>query len=77
MYEMAVGKVPFSSGDISFQHINVKPEPPTKMNPNIPAKLENIILKCIQKKTSARYSSSKEILEDLKKISGGSKKKGK
>ncbi|MCK5685342.1 protein kinase, partial [bacterium] len=78
LYEMTAGKVPFSSGDISFQHINVKPEPPSKLNPNIPAKLENIILKCIQKKTTARYGSSKEILEDLKKVAAaGSKKKGK
>ena len=39
-----------------MQHIQDKPEPPGQFNPGIPAELEEIILRCLEKNASGRVS---------------------
>lgn len=67
-YEMLTGKVPFSEGDIGYQHIHETPESPSFINPAIPEPLEAAILKCIEKRPEDRYQKVRKIAEDLKKI---------
>ncbi|KXG75989.1 Stk1 family PASTA domain-containing Ser/Thr kinase [Thermotalea metallivorans] len=68
MYEMATGRLPFegeSPISIALKHIHEDVIPPTLINQEIPKALEDIIMKAIQKDQLKRYSSAKEILEDL------------
>lgn len=44
------------------------PEPPSRLNPNVPAELERIILKALAKKAEERYQSADEILHDLRQM---------
>ncbi|HET8908608.1 MAG TPA: protein kinase [Ktedonobacterales bacterium] len=58
MYEMLTGKTPFD-GDtpvaVAMRHIQDLPEPPSRLNPEIPRELERIILRCLEKDPRDRY----------------------
>ncbi len=65
IYEMLTGDLPFrgdTSIDISFKHVNEKPIKPSVLIFSIPKKLEKIVMVCMEKKPSRRYS----VIEDLK-----------
>ena len=65
LFEMSTGTHPFTKGDIAYHHVNTPPPKPTRYNPSIPESLENIILKCLEKKMEDRYQSAAEIKKDL------------
>src|SRR2546423_8685420 len=57
IYEMLAGRTPFE-GDtpvaVAMQHIQDAPLAPSQLNPNIPAALEEIILRCLEKVPAMR-----------------------
>ncbi|MBE7039533.1 MAG: Stk1 family PASTA domain-containing Ser/Thr kinase [Ruminococcaceae bacterium] len=71
LYEMVTGRLPFE-GDtavsIAMQHIEKTPVSPRKINPDIPASFENVILKAMCKSPTSRYESATRMLVDLKKV---------
>ncbi len=70
LYEMLTADVPFRGGnsiDISLKHINEKPLKPSELMENIPEKLEDIIMHCMEKNPLARYSTVRELIGDLQK----------
>jgi tetratricopeptide (TPR) repeat protein len=69
LYECLTGQSAFSGGsvlEIGAQIIHVTPEAPSKVNPAVPAILDRITLKALQKKVEARYQTAGEMLTDLK-----------
>ncbi|RME51515.1 MAG: hypothetical protein D6795_08200, partial [Deltaproteobacteria bacterium] len=64
-YKLFTGRLPFYQGDVRFQQINVAPPPPRKFNPAIPPRIEEIILKCLEKQPEDRYQSMAELRGDL------------
>ncbi len=68
LYEMLTGKMPFvgeSPVAVAIKHIQEKPVPLRQINPEIPAAIEAVTLKAMEKEQSARYASAEEFLEDL------------
>jgi serine/threonine protein kinase len=73
MYEIFTGDVPFKSPSedlvsVIFAHVNEPPAPPRNKNPNMPAGLERIILKLLEKDPADRYATAADVIADLQQI---------
>jgi tRNA A-37 threonylcarbamoyl transferase component Bud32/Tol biopolymer transport system component len=71
LYEMATGRVAFSgaSTGVIFEAIlNRTPTPASSLNAAIPAKLEEVSSKCLEKDCEFRYQTAAELRGDLKRI---------
>ena len=71
LYEMATGKQPFrgeSSGIIFDSILNRPPVAPVRLNPDLPAELERIVNKCLEKDRNLRYQSAAEIRTDIQRL---------
>lgn len=71
MYEMVTGRVPFEGDNtvaVALAHLETPITPPSQLNPVISSGLEQIILKCTQKKPDRRYSSIGDVITDLRHV---------
>ena len=71
LYEMTSGMLPFrgdTSGAIFDSILNRVPSPITRLNPDTPRKLEEIIGKCLEKDRNLRYQHASEIRTDLQRM---------
>ncbi|MBU6392521.1 MAG: protein kinase [Planctomycetes bacterium] len=65
LYEMLTGKIPFENSIANLQSIE-EAKPPSILNPKIPRWLDNIVLKCIKKKSEERYQETGYLLKEIK-----------
>jgi len=68
MYQMAVGELPFkgdSFAETLVAHIAQPPTPPRELNPSIPERFEQVILKSIAKKPEDRFQSTAELAAEV------------
>jgi serine/threonine protein kinase len=71
LYEMATGRLPFDGATwaiVSHAILQCAPTPPARLNPAVPAELERIIGKCLEKDCKLRYEYASEIHTDLKRL---------
>jgi eukaryotic-like serine/threonine-protein kinase len=71
LYEMATGKQTFSgssSVEIFDAILNRTPVAPVRLNPEVPAELEHIISKALEKDKKLRYQSAAEMRSDLQRL---------
>jgi len=71
LYEMATGMVAFrgdTSAVIFHAIIERAPAAPTRINPDIPPKLEEIIIKALDKDRELRYQNAADMRADLKRV---------
>ncbi len=68
-YELLVGRQPFranSQADLMEQITSFEPRPPRHYDNNIPKELDRICLKALSKRASERYSTAKDMADDLR-----------
>jgi serine/threonine protein kinase/tetratricopeptide (TPR) repeat protein len=71
LYDMATSTLPFrgdSTAAIFNAILNRAPIPPSRLNPRIPLKLEEIIHKALDKDRDLRYHSAADLRTDLKRL---------
>jgi eukaryotic-like serine/threonine-protein kinase len=71
LYEMTTGKSPFdgtSSGDICGAILHEEPVPASQRNPQVPAALEMVIRKALEKNRELRYQHASDMRADLQRL---------
>jgi tetratricopeptide (TPR) repeat protein/tRNA A-37 threonylcarbamoyl transferase component Bud32 len=71
LYEMATGKLPFegeTQGSVFDFILNRGPVSPVRLNPALPAELDRIIEKCLEKDRNLRYQHASEVRADLERL---------
>jgi eukaryotic-like serine/threonine-protein kinase len=71
LYEMATGKQAFSgstSAEIFDAVLNRAPVAPVRLNPEIPAELERVINKAVEKSPDLRYQHTADLRADLQRL---------
>jgi tetratricopeptide (TPR) repeat protein len=76
-YELLTGRAPFTGTtqqEILAAHVTQAPEPVTKYRESVSPALEQLVLKCLEKKAADRWQSAEELLPQLEALatpSGG------
>ncbi len=67
LYRLVAGRPPFEGSDldVAVQVVHAEPVPPSRLVRGLPADVETIILKCLEKEPWRRYDSARALAEDL------------
>ena len=68
LYELTTGRLPFSgslASEVTDRILHAQPEAMARFNYEVPAELERIIRKCLEKDTERRYQLAREVRADL------------
>ena len=74
LYEGLTGTPPFrgrTPAETLLQVLKSEPVPPRLVNPKVPADLETICLRCLEKEPRKRYGSAEELSQDLQRFLDG------
>jgi serine/threonine protein kinase len=67
-YELLTGKHPFRSKNLPetiHRILNEKPAPPHNLNPRIPSRLSDLVMKTMERNINYRFQNCKELLQAL------------
>jgi serine/threonine-protein kinase len=70
-YELFTGRLPFAHAEplkLLMMHMNDAPVPPRAHEPGIPAELEGVILRLLEKRPAQRFASCRELAARLEEI---------
>jgi eukaryotic-like serine/threonine-protein kinase len=71
LYQMATGRSAFrgeTSGELIDAIVHQIPVRPSALNPAVPAGLDRIILKMLEKERTARYQTAEDVFADLRRL---------
>lgn len=72
LFEVFTGRLPFGGSnamEIILKHLKEAPASPREFWPEIPAELERILLKCLEKAPEARFADAGELGRELERLS--------
>jgi serine/threonine-protein kinase len=68
LYELLTGRVPFDGEapvSIALKQVSEPPVPPSQLRPGVPAALEHVVLRALEKDPARRYQSADEFIGAL------------
>jgi serine/threonine-protein kinase len=74
LYELLTGRPPFmgdSPVSIAYQHVREAPVPPSRVDPELPAWADAIVLRAMEKDPAERYQSAAEMRSDIQRALSG------
>lgn len=74
LYELCTGRPPFSGAsavDVLAQVLRHEPPPPRRLAPTLPAEIDAIVGKAMEKKAERRYPSARAFADDLRRQLAG------
>ena len=74
LYEMLTARAPFSGDSpvaIAYKHVRENPVPPSRINADVSASLEAVVMKCMAKNPANRSQTAEELREDLDRVRRG------
>ena len=70
LFQLVTGSLPFSDGDVTYQHANETPPDPREMEMSVPADMAELILQLMAKEPSDRPESAAVVAEALRALLG-------
>jgi eukaryotic-like serine/threonine-protein kinase len=70
LYELIEGRLPFEADAFSAMILKIVNDPPAKLTARLPAGLDRIILRCLEKKPERRFQSTAELATALAAYAG-------
>ncbi len=74
LYELLTGRPPFTGDSpvaIAYQHVRENPVPPSRVDPDVPAWADAIVLKALAKPPGDRYQTAADMRADLQRAASG------
>ncbi len=71
LYQVVTGRLPFETrvaAEAAYKHVHAVPPNPREYWPEIPASLEDIVLRCLAKQPDERFASSSELVRALRDV---------
>jgi serine/threonine-protein kinase len=68
LYELLTGQVPFdgeAAVSIALKQVNEPPVPPSQLEPSVPAALEQVVMRALEKDPARRYQDADEFIAAL------------
>jgi serine/threonine protein kinase len=75
LYEITTGRLPFSARTLTeavYKHVHAAPTPPRDVRPDLPIVVEEIILRCLEKRAENRFASAADLAHALRNVLGRS-----
>ena len=66
LYEMTTGRTPYNGGDSSV--IKEKPVPPSRLRPDVPKQLEELIMYLLERNPKNRYQSALDVFHQFRRL---------
>lgn len=74
LYEMLTGRAPFQ-GDtpvaVAYQHVSTEAPFPSSINPDVPAEVDQVVMRAMHKDPGLRYQTAEELKRDLASVLEG------
>ncbi|MFN8233656.1 MAG: Stk1 family PASTA domain-containing Ser/Thr kinase [Actinomycetota bacterium] len=74
LYEMLAKRPPFvgdSPVSVAYKQVNETPEPPSTHNPDVPPRLDAVVMRALAKNPANRYQGAAEFEDDLRRVRAG------
>lgn len=65
-FHLATGRPPFSRGNVIEAHLKLQPPSPKELAPSIDGRLNDVILRCLEKDPQSRFLDGKELSASLR-----------